>query len=206
MSNTWLAHDFNEIWLAKINLSRPPLVAMHRVIHKQGSEYWYASTKCKCHRTQVLFEVVKKCTYLWASTVLPSLLLSPPLSRKVRWQVSSRRDEGNSSRNTVTLHESPPPQWMTAAGVQLAWTLGHQDWPTATCCIPPPPSSPLSPSPQWGWGLRERHKQKGRTVRSCVLNCFMLSSVPCFYAFCWSAIPTSCYIFDIFYSCSCSFC
>jgi len=25
-------------------------------------------------------------------------------------------------------------------------------------------------------------------------NCFMLSSLPCFYAFCWSAIPTSCYI------------
>jgi len=30
---------------------------------------------------------------------------------------------------------------------------------------------------------------------SCVLNCFMLSSLPCFYAICWSAIPTSCYIF-----------
>jgi len=27
------------------------------------------------------------------------------------------------------------------------------------------------------------------------LNCFMLSSLPCFYAICWSAIPTSCYIF-----------
>ena len=36
---------------------------------------------------------------------------------------------------------------------------------------------------------------------SCVLNCFMLSSLPCFYAFCWSAIPTSCYIFNVFYSC-----
>jgi len=23
----------------------------------------------------------------------------------------------------------------------------------------------------------------------CILNCFMLSSLPCFYAFCWSAIP-----------------
>ena len=31
----------------------------------------------------------------------------------------------------------------------------------------------------------------------------MLSSLPCFYAFCWSAIPTSCYIFNVFYSCSC---
>ena len=33
----------------------------------------------------------------------------------------------------------------------------------------------------------------------------MLSSLPCFYAFCWSAIPTSCYIFNILYSCSCPF-
>ena len=30
----------------------------------------------------------------------------------------------------------------------------------------------------------------------------MLSSLPCFYAFCWSAIPTSCYIFNVFYSCT----
>jgi len=29
----------------------------------------------------------------------------------------------------------------------------------------------------------------------------MLSSLPCSYAFCWSAIPTSCYIFNVFYSC-----
>ena len=35
----------------------------------------------------------------------------------------------------------------------------------------------------------------------CILNCFMLSSLPCFYAFCWSAIPTSCYIFNAVYSC-----
>ena len=40
---------------------------------------------------------------------------------------------------------------------------------------------------------------------SCVLNCFMLSSLPCFCAFCWSVIPTSCYIFNVFYSCSCHF-
>ena len=26
----------------------------------------------------------------------------------------------------------------------------------------------------------------------------MLSSLPCSYAFCWSAIPTSCYIFNVF--------
>ena len=30
----------------------------------------------------------------------------------------------------------------------------------------------------------------------------MLSSLPCFYAFCWSAIPTSCYVFNVFYSCT----
>jgi len=29
----------------------------------------------------------------------------------------------------------------------------------------------------------------------CILNCFMLSSLPCFYVFYWSAIPTSCYNF-----------
>ena len=33
----------------------------------------------------------------------------------------------------------------------------------------------------------------------------MLSSLPCFYAFCWSAIPTSCYIFYVFHSCLCHF-
>ena len=40
---------------------------------------------------------------------------------------------------------------------------------------------------------------------SCVLNCFMLSSLPCFNIFCWSAIPTSCYICNVFYSWSCHF-
>jgi len=35
----------------------------------------------------------------------------------------------------------------------------------------------------------------------CILNCFMLQSQPCFYALCWSAIPTSCFIFNVFYSC-----
>ena len=33
----------------------------------------------------------------------------------------------------------------------------------------------------------------------------MLSSLPCYYAFCWFAIPTSCYILNVFYSCSCHF-
>ena len=33
----------------------------------------------------------------------------------------------------------------------------------------------------------------------CILNCFMLSSLPCFLAFCWSAITTSCYIFNVFF-------
>ena len=36
----------------------------------------------------------------------------------------------------------------------------------------------------------------------CILNCFMLSSLPCFYAFC---CPTSCYVLNVFYSCSCHF-
>ena len=32
----------------------------------------------------------------------------------------------------------------------------------------------------------------------CTQNCFMLSSLPCFYAFCWSVIPTSRYIINVF--------
>ena len=33
---------------------------------------------------------------------------------------------------------------------------------------------------------------------SCLLNCLCYHPLPCFYAFCWSAIPTSCYIFNVF--------
>ena len=33
----------------------------------------------------------------------------------------------------------------------------------------------------------------------CILNCFMWSSLPCFYTFCRSAIPTSYYILNVFY-------
>jgi len=33
----------------------------------------------------------------------------------------------------------------------------------------------------------------------CILNCFMLSSLHCFYAFCWSAISTSRYTFLTFF-------
>jgi len=40
----------------------------------------------------------------------------------------------------------------------------------------------------------------------CMLNCYMLSSLPCFYAFCWSAIPTSCYTFNVFDSCKHNVC
>ena len=29
-------------------------------------------------------------------------------------------------------------------------------------------------------------------------TCFMLSSLPSFPAFCWSAVPTSCYIFNVY--------
>ena len=40
----------------------------------------------------------------------------------------------------------------------------------------------------------------------CILNClcyhpYLVST----YAFCWSAIPTSCYIFNVFYSCYVTF-
>jgi len=33
----------------------------------------------------------------------------------------------------------------------------------------------------------------------CILNCSILSSLPCFYAFGWFAIPTSRYIFNVFF-------
>ena len=46
----------------------------------------------------------------------------------------------------------------------------------------------------------DMNKNKRYVGWGCILNCFMLSSLPCFYAFCWSAIPTSCYIFNVFYS------
>ena len=42
------------------------------------------------------------------------------------------------------------------------------------------------------------------TIKICrvdfVLSCFMLSSLPCFPAFCWSAILTSRYIFNVFFA------
>jgi len=41
----------------------------------------------------------------------------------------------------------------------------------------------ISPATYVGWG--------------CIPNCYMLSSLPCFYALCWSAIPTSCYILNV---------
>ena len=51
------------------------------------------------------------------------------------------------------------------------------------------------PSPTSSTGLRTHYL----TFSSgCVLNCFMLSSLPCLYAFCWPAIPASCYIFNFF--------
>ena len=36
-------------------------------------------------------------------------------------------------------------------------------------------------------------------VGGCILDCFLWSSPPCFFTFCNSAIPTSCYIFNVFY-------
>jgi len=38
-------------------------------------------------------------------------------------------------------------------------------------------------------------------VGVCILDCFMWLSLPCFFTFCCSAIPTSCYIFNVFITC-----
>ena len=38
-----------------------------------------------------------------------------------------------------------------------------------------------------------------RYVGDCILHCFVRSSLPCYLTFCRSGIPTSCYIFNVFY-------
>jgi len=45
---------------------------------------------------------------------------------------------------------------------------------------------------QWPVGVARTAPDVERYVGWwCILNCFTLSSLPCFYVFCWSAIPTS---------------
>jgi len=43
------------------------------------------------------------------------------------------------------------------------------------------------------------HIMEKDPCRGCILNCFMWSYLPCFCTFCSSAIPTSCYILNVFY-------
>ena len=40
---------------------------------------------------------------------------------------------------------------------------------------------------------------KNMTVGGCMLNCIMLLSMPCFPTFSCSAIPASCYTFNVLY-------
>ena len=58
------------------------------------------------------------------------------------------------------------------------------------------------------WQIKQfctKHPTYLSTLKICrvglLLNCFMLSSLPCFYAFCWSAIPTTVHLvtFLMFY-------
>ena len=83
-------------------------------------------------------------------------------------------------------------------GTRLPPDLPRRNFPAHKCCptrkkscmkpwvCPNPLETPLATGLIFnveryvGWGY--------------ILNCSMLSSLPCFYAFCWSAIPTSCYI------------
>ena len=52
----------------------------------------------------------------------------------------------------------------------------------------------------FSWDCFESIFDVGRYVGwGCILNCFMLSSLPCFYAFCWSAIPTFLMFFFIYF-------
>ena len=45
-----------------------------------------------------------------------------------------------------------------------------------------------------------------RYIRGCILNRYMPSPLPWFVSFCCSAIPTSLYILNVFYTCSPHFC
>ena len=47
----------------------------------------------------------------------------------------------------------------------------------------------------WRIKVSQASTLKVCTVELCILNCFMLSSLPCFCIFCWSAIPTFRYSF-----------
>ena len=106
-------------------------------------------------------------TYLAASIVLSLLLLYALPSGKAPWRASPRMHQEQCWPSSLPVQDSSPSQWMTVDWSPVPWSLGHQAQSPHSPSSPPLPS-PLSHSPQWEWGLRERHKQKGRTINNTV--------------------------------------
>ena len=107
-------------------------------------------------------------TYLAVASIVLSLLPLYALpSGKAPLQASPRRHQGQCWPSSLPVQDSSPSQWMTVDWSPVAWSMGHQANSRPSTSSPPLPS-PLSHSPQWEWGLRERHKQKGRTINNTV--------------------------------------
>ena len=107
-------------------------------------------------------------TYLVAASIVLSLLVLSPLSpSKAPGQASPRMHQGQCSPSSLPVQDTSLSQWMTVDWSSAPWSLGYQAKPPPSSSSVPLPS-PLSHSPQWEWGLRERHKQKGRTINNTV--------------------------------------
>ena len=138
---------------------------------KEQFSFWFTKSPSYWTTTSTTGNWVH--TYLVASIVSSLLPLSPLPCSKAPWQASPRMHKGQCWPSSLPVQDSSPSQWMTADWSPVAWSLGHQDHDVANYLMPHSPSSsplpsPLSHSPQWEWGLRERHKQKGRTINNTV--------------------------------------
>ena len=151
------SNDWSQIYAWTITKILRPGGAIFILVPPIYNLYWTTNF----HNRQLVH------TYLAASIVWSLLVLSSVHNGKALWQVSPRRHQGQCWPSSLPVQYTSPTQWMTVAWSPVAWSLGHQAYP------PPPPSSPPLPSPfshssQWEWGLRERHKQKGRTINNTV--------------------------------------
>ena len=107
-------------------------------------------------------------TYLVAASIVSSLLvLSLFHGGKAPLRAPPRMHQGHCWPSSLPVPDTSPSQWMTVDWFPVACRLGYQANPPLSTSSPPLPS-PLSYSPQWEWGLRERHKQKGRTINNTV--------------------------------------
>lgn len=136
------------------------------------------SLGCKHNRTLVQFQIVKKCTYLLRCTVSSMLVLSLLHFGKGHGPACSMKHTGQFWPSTLQQTSSCLSQRMTVAWFLVAWSLEYQGhvcpdffFVTKPPSLPPPLSPPPH-SPQWGWRLRERHKQNGREEKSKKRFCF----------------------------------